>query len=190
MARDLHPDTQEAMSGAKLFPILLVQLMFASGAFRMWTGIGDITWNAATWSGLGTLGAIGPVEETSELRSVGLDLELSGIPVEVIDIALADEWQSREATIYYAVLDEEGRFVGEPFELFSGLMDQMQSVEGSVSSIRLTCESDEIDLERTKVRRYTPEDQRAEYPGDKFCDAVAAVQEVDVKWGRGFEKDT
>lgn len=183
MARDVDDDTLDELSGEKLSPIGLVELEFDSGAFRVWTGIGDLEWDGETWTGVGDLGSISAIEETTEVRAVGVQLELSGIPSEVIAIANEQDWQGRPARIYYAVL--QGRtFVGEPFKMFQGLMDQMTLVEGDQAAIRIACESSQIDLERTRVRRYTAEDQRAEYAGDKGLDQVAALQEVEILWGR------
>lgn len=183
MPRDLHDDTADALSGEKLAPIGMVELEFDSGFMRMWTGIGELSWSGFTWSGVGTLGQIGAIEETTEIRAVGVQLQLSGIPAEVLEIANEEDWQSRPARIYYAVL--QGRsFVGEPLKIFEGLMDQMTLVEGEQAAIRLSCESNQIDLERTKIRRYTAEELRSLYPDDKGLDGVAALQEVDILWGR------
>lgn len=180
--RDIPSGTAEALLAPQLIPIGLVQLAFGSGTVRFWTGFGPIEWNGFTWTGTGTLGQIGQMEETPESRAAAVQLTLSGIPPEVLAIANAEDWQGREARIYYGVLDESRQFVGEPFQLRRGIMDQMTLVEGTEASIVLTIESPDIDLGRNKARHYTPEDQRAEYPGDRGCDAVALLQQWDGIW--------
>lgn len=183
MARDLHVDTAAELQGEKLQPIGMVELGFDSGWVRLWSGIGQLTWNASVFEGVGTLGIISAIEETTEIRAVGVKLRLSGIPADVLAIALAEAWQGRVARVYYAVL--EGRhFIGEPVTVFDGLMDQMTLVEGETASIDVACESKQIDLERSLVRRWTAEEQRAEFPLDRGLDAVAALQEVEILWGR------
>lgn len=184
MSRTIPTGTAESLFEPDLWPVGLVQLTFSSGTVWLWTGIGNLEWNGFTWTGAGTLGRIGPVEETAELRAVGVELELSGIPQEVLDIAKNEDWQNRQAVAYYGVLDQSRQWIGEPFQIFGGVMDQMSLREGAESKITLSCESDLIDLERTKARRYTPEDQASEYSGDKFFDAVAALQEIEIMWGR------
>ncbi len=182
MARDISTDTDAALQGEKLTPIGLVQLAFGSGTVRFWTGFGDFEWNGFTWTGVGTLGRIGQMEETVESRAAAVELQLSGIPPDVLAIALAEDWQGREARIYYAVLDEQGVLVGEPFQIRRGLVDLMTLEEGAKAALTLLVESRDIDLGRNKARRYTAEDQRGEYPGDKGCDAVALLQEREVIW--------
>lgn len=191
MARDLDTATAAAVQGDTLAPIAMVALGFDSGAVRLWSGIGELSWDGHVWYGAGSLGRISPIEETAEIRAVGVQLELSGIPVEaeaedgrtILEIANDEDWQGRSADIYYAVLDGRS-FVGQPAKLFGGLMDTMTLIEGSMATIIVSCESKQIDLERAKVRRYTAEDQRSEFPGDRGADAVAALQNVELRWGR------
>lgn len=196
MPREIDSGTLGAVQGRQVTPIGLVALGFDSGWARFWTGIGELVWDGVTWYGAGALGKIGKVEETTELRAVGLELELSGVPASLTDadgrtlaqIALAEDFQGREALIYYGALDSNGALVGEPFQLFGGVMDRMPISIGQTISIVLALESDLIDLERTKIKRYTAESQRSEFPDDAGCDAVAAVAATsEVKWGRGFE---
>lgn len=205
MPRTLSTEVETASEASKLCPIALVDLVFDSGHFRMWTGWGPLRWGSEfaftddtdfsdgtawageegerIWYGAGNLGSIGAIGEATEIKAVGMELSLSGIPTEVLDIALQEEWQNRPAYVYLGVLDSEGQLDGEPALIFFGKMDRMTMVEGREASIVLSCESEMIDLERSRVRRYTPDDQRAEHVGDAFCDAVAALQEVDVHWG-------
>lgn len=184
MARDLHVDTAAEVQEEKLKPIAMVELEFDSGMFRVWSGIGPLSWDGKVFEGVGTLGEIGPIEETIELRAVGANLTLSGIPGDVLAKANAESWQGRPARIYFAALESTsaGRsFVGEPKQLFEGFMDQMNLIEGEQAAIQLACESTAIDHERTRARRYTSEDLRAANPGDAFADQVAALQDAIIK---------
>lgn len=215
MPREIPAGTDTAVEAARLAPIALVQLRFDArewtdprwwGAFRVWTGIGELRWGdeyafddytifgdgtgwedeEAIWYGSGDIGTISPIEETTELRAVGVTLGLSGIPTDVLDIALAEEWQGRPGAIWFAALTDQGVLVGEPLKVFEGLMDMMALTEGKEAQIQLTLESELIDLERTRARRYTPGDQRSRFPDDAFFDQVSAQPGREVKWGRGF----
>jgi hypothetical protein len=182
MSRTIPSGTDAALLAPQLAPIGLVQLAFGSGTVRFWTGVGDLSWGGYTWTGTGTLGKIGQMEETLESRAATLQLELSGIPPDVLAIALAEDWQGREARVYYGVLDDNRQFVGDPFQIRRGLMDQMTLTEGAEATITLAIESRDIDLGRANSRRYTAEDQRGEYPGDRGCDAVALLQSQEIVW--------
>ena len=62
-------------------PVVLVELDFATGPFRVWTGLGPLDWAGKVFEGAGSSGAI-PPEETVELRAVRLTLALSPVPQE------------------------------------------------------------------------------------------------------------
>jgi len=130
---------------------------------------------------VGALGAVGEIEETTEIRAVRLTLTLSPVPQEVVDIALAERsFRLRTARLWGGLLDAEGAFVADPFPLWAGLMDTMEVVDGAEPRVSLACESRLVDLERAEVRRYTDADQQAEYPGDRFFEFVPALQEAQI----------
>lgn len=163
-------------------PVILCELDFATGTFRVWSGLGTLNWAGRSFEGIGDIGAMGEVEETVELRAVRLTLALSPVPQEVIDIALSERsYRLRPARLWLALLDEDGAFVADPFPLWAGIMDTMEVVDGAEPRVTLACESRLVDLERAEVRRYTDADQQAEFPGDRFFEFVPALQDVEIR---------
>jgi hypothetical protein len=178
----LSPHAASSATSPIAAPVVLVELDFASGPFRAWTGLGQLNWAGKVFEGVGSIGAVGEVEETVELRAVRLTLALSPVPHEVVDIALAERsFRLRPARLWGALLDAEGAFVADPFPLWAGLMDTMEVTDGAEPRVALTCESRLVDLERAEVRRYTYADQQAEYPGDRFFEYVPALQEAEIR---------
>ena len=178
----LSPHAAASATSPVAAPVVLVELDFASGPFRAWTGFGQLNWAGKVFEGVGSIGAVGEVEETVELRAVRLTLALSPVPQEVVDIALAERsFRLRPARLWGALLDAEGAFVADPFPLWAGLMDTMEVTDGAEPRVALTCESRLVDLERAEVRRYTDADQQAEYPGDRFFEYVPALQEAEIR---------
>jgi hypothetical protein len=166
-------------------PVILCDLDFASGPFRVWTGLGQLSWAGRVFEGIGNLGVMSDVEETVELRAVRLTLSLSPVPQSVIDIALSERsYRLRSARLWLALLDEAGGFVADPFPLWAGIMDTMEVVDGAEPRVTLSCESRLVDLERAEVRRYTDADQQAEYPGDRFFEYVPALQDAEIRLPR------
>jgi hypothetical protein len=178
----LTPAAIAAAASPVAAPVVLVELDFASGFFRAWTGIGPLHWAGKVFEGLGAIGAVSEIEETVELRAVRLTLSLSPVPQEVVDIALAERsFRLRPARLWGVLLDAEGAFVADPFPLWAGLMDVMEVTDGTEARISLTCESRLVDLERAEVRRYTDADQQAEYQGDRFFEYLPALQEAEIR---------
>ena len=74
----------------------------------------------------------------------------------------------------------------QPYIIFDGFMDVMRvNDSGGTANIVLNCESQLISLERPNTRRYTPEDQKIDFPNDLGLDYVAGLQDDEIIWGRG-----
>jgi hypothetical protein len=185
MARTITAALEAATLADLVKPVVLVEALFGSGASRMWTGHGDITWNGVTWVGVGTLLGIGQITETREIRATGLDISLSGVPAEMISLALSEPYQGRQAKIYIGAFNNAtGALIADPYLAFSGRMDVMVISEKEEPIITVSTESRLIDLERPRERRWDDQDQQTDYPGDKFFEFVSSIQNIEIRWGR------
>jgi hypothetical protein len=74
--------------------------------------------------------------------------------------------------------------IGDPIVLFDGFIDLL-SIEddGNQATILLTAESSLLRLGRAYTRRYTDEDQKHHFAGDKGLEFVTAIQEENAIWG-------
>ncbi len=190
MDRNMQAVVSDAIASDRLCPILLGSVGTAGGTVRMWTGLGDLTWNGDVYTGGGDLVSVGAIEEKhdSQVSAQGTVFSLSGVNPDDLSIALSEIRQGLPGKLWFAVLDgDSGVLVGEPVQIFSGLTD-VPTIDdgGDTITISLSIENRLIDLERARVRRYTPEDQKAVYPDDKGFDYVAGLQEAEVSWGTGL----
>jgi len=169
-------------------PILLAEIQTASDTTRAWTGYGDLARDGETWVGTGLLGTVSPVTETTDLFAHGLTYTLSGVPEEMISLALGDIRQGLPCKLWLGMLEIAGRkgtLLADPYLLFSGLSDVPEiSEDGETCTISITAENRLIRLERARERRYTPEDQKRIDPTDKGCEFVAFLQDAEIRWGR------
>tara|TARA_R100001015_G_C4452043_1_gene41879 strand:- start:255 stop:521 length:267 start_codon:yes stop_codon:yes gene_type:complete len=79
-----------------------------------------------------------------------------------------------------------GIVIYQPYTIFDGFMDIMRlNDSGGTANISVSCESQLIALERPNTRRYTPEDQKIDFPDDKGLEYVAGLQDDEIIWGRG-----
>jgi len=210
MSRNLDADMVTALSDAEIQIFFAVQLNFDSQQLNLWTGFGEISIDGNTYTGAGNFLQFSSIEETSEIAARGAVITLSGIPSDLISLALSEPYQGRVCRIYFGVLDaktfyllqenagliedENGVGIGIDFntaaddvitEVFSGYIDQMDiSEEAETSTIGLSVESKLIDLERSRTFRYTSESQRAKYPNDLAFDFVEDLQDRKFSWGR------
>ena len=207
MSRDLSILTIENIEADVVYPFFAVELLFdGDNTIRMWTGQGTLVLEDGTeWVGLGNLLDISAIEETAEMAVKGATITLSGVPSDLLSLALSEPYQGRVCNIYFgtfssgSLLKETGNYIllqdgsrinvetGEKGfnQLFSGYMDQMNIDDGpDTSTIELTVENRLIDLERARVARYTQYYQKSIYPDDDGLKFVEDLQTRKVPWGR------
>lgn len=184
MARDLSSGVISHITAESLFPFIAVEIEFEDGYTRAWSGYGSIQIAGNEFLGVGTLGSIGSIAESTQNQATGLQIQLSGVPFELIASALNEKYQGNSCNIYFGVLTQEHIVVADPYKIFSGRIDTMQVQEQQESAtISLSVESRMIDLEKPRVRRYTPQDQSLDFTGDKGFDYVTSLQEAVISWG-------
>jgi hypothetical protein len=207
MSRDLSTNTIDNISQDVVYPFFATELKFdGDNTLRLWTGQGTLVLEDGTsWVGTGNLLNISAIEETSELAVKGATLTLSGVPSEVLSLALSEPYQGRVCNIYFgtfsqgSILQESSSYIllqdgsrinlettDKGFnEIFSGYMDQMNIEEsGETSTIQLLVENKLVDLERARVARFTSGYQKSIYAGDLGLDFVEDLQDKQISWGR------
>lgn len=172
-----------AVAAGTVQPCLLVEGLFDSGAVRLWTGYGPLTWGANTFTGAGTLIGISNVAETNKVEANGTKIMLTGIDSSVVSLALSEPYQGRIVNVYLGLFSS-GALVADPDLLFAGRADVMTLADdGATCTIELAVEGRLVDLQRGRPRRYTDQDQKIDYPTDKGLEFVVAIQDKVVKWG-------
>jgi len=207
MSRDLSDNTIDNISQDVVYPFFATELRFdGDNTLRLWTGQGTLVLDDGTsWVGTGNLLNISAIEETSELAVKGATLTLSGVPSEVLSLALSEPYQGRVCNIYFgtfsqgSILQESSSYIllqdgsrinlettDKDFsEIFSGYMDQMNIEEsGETSTIQLLVENKLVDLERARVARFTSGYQKSIYAGDLGLDFLEDLQDKQISWGR------
>lgn len=187
MPRPVTPAMRTALRSAVVRPALMVRGDFDSGLVALWTGYGDIVWNGETYTGAGHLVGIESVEEQTKIQATSGKVVLTGVPSEILSLALAEPYQGRRVDIYLALFDETTpSLIVDPSILFSGLADVMTVLDdGATCSVSLSVESRLRDLQRARIRRYEDQDQKLDYPDDRGFEFVSVIQDVNLKWGTG-----
>ena len=189
MSRTLTTSMRDETIAGVVRPAYFVRMVFNSGEspsdLNIWNGIGDITYGGITYTGTGDLLSISQITETSDVQATGIDVTLTGIKSSFLSIALRHEYQGRPLTVSLGAFNASGTLISSPVIIFSGFMDTMTiSESGSYSTISISVENKLVAFERTKVRRYTAEDQKIDHPTDKGFEYVTAIVEKEIIWGR------
>ncbi len=193
MARSLTAGMITEITSDQMRPFTAVELVLESTTVRAWSGIGDLTFTydsvSRTFLGVGTYGGVSAIQETTETKAVGIQLTLTGIPSDLVAACLAEDYQGKDCIVWFGCLSDVQAVVADPYVIFQGRTDTMALQEDTNGAkIVVNAESRMIDLSRRKLRRYTLEDQKIDFPNDLGLEFVGSIQDASVAWGSQFGK--
>jgi hypothetical protein len=165
--------------------IFAVKASFDTATIRLHSGMDELTINSETYEGAGTLLAISDIEDSKELKSSGVTFSLSGMDTTVLNYALTENYQNRPIILYLAFISGGTDHVDGLMTLFSGRMTQIQVTDNTQGAmVTINSENRLVDLRRPSNIRYTNESQQLLYPSDTSLNEVAAIQDLQLMWGR------
>lgn len=187
-SRGLLTDMVAMADASVIRPLILVEALFDSNAptsyLYLWNGIGSLSYDSKTYVGAGNLLSISGISESVDLRASGITVQLSGISDPLLAKAKTEDYQGRELKVKLGGWDSSDNIISNPIIIFSGFMDTMTINEsGETANINVTVENRLIEFEKTRVRRYTDNDQRIDYPNDDGLEYVSQIQEKTIVWG-------
>lgn len=164
---------------------LAIKAEFDTDTVRLWTGIDDLTINSESYTGAGELLSISNVEESTDLKSSGLTVGVSGMDTTVLNLALTENYQNRFITLYLGYLMGGTNEVAGTLVLFKGRMTSLSVTDSPQgSNITISAENRLIDLDRPSNFRYTKESQNFLHNGDTGFNRVASLQDKEIIWGK------
>ena len=187
MPRNIDPTMLSALLGDCLLAFFC-DIQTLDTTVHLWSGPGQYVWNGHTYTGTlgpnGQLAQLVAASETVAVSAQGLSLILSGIPSDIVSEASGEIVQGLPASLYLAVINPDATIAGMPLLTFAGAVDSVEQTEdGATSTIKVNVESELIDLQRARDRRYTDGDQKFQYPTDEGFSFVAALQQEQIGWG-------
>lgn len=181
--RSLSGATVAALSAPVVRVAQLVLMVFSTGTVALNSRNHDIDFDGVTYRGAAGLGTISATEDSpGEIK--GLQLQMSGVPVEYLSMALDDAAvvQGARLVIRLAILDDVGAVVDAPID-WDGSLDTMSIEEDEGKcEITATAESSAVDLLRGNPRTTSNADQQAMYPGDRAMEFIVSQDGVPIVW--------
>lgn len=184
LSRGVTAATLTELAKPHIHPALLMEADWAGTTLRMHSGIGDLTWNANTFKGVGVLVDDGDGgQDIMALVNLAIPDEGGGIVPATATVHAATTLEALLAqrglvirnlpfTAWFALTTEPGgtTLIGDPVELFHGYFDSRDVVmdrnaEGQMHDMILGIGSGPPARSKASIT-HTYEDQIAKYPGD------------------------
>lgn len=184
MSRALTTDTANAFSADQVAPCILVEIDYPGGMVRVHSGIGDQEFNGETFTGVGTLGAVADIEETTDESSNGATFQLSASSA-MLAKALIENPRNRSVKMWTGAYDlTSGDLIDSPALDFSGFVSHHSHTDDGINAtITLIAVDETGDQERALEQRWTNEEQQRLYPGDIALEYVADMPNKEFTWG-------
>src|SRR5579872_2803700 len=100
MPRSMSGAQLTAIQATELLPAVFVQMGFNGVSVYLWSGVGSITWNSQTWTGLGSLLRITTAEDAATVEARGITITLSALDAALLPDCLNDFQLGLPVTVY------------------------------------------------------------------------------------------
>lgn len=164
-------------------PVVLAEMNFADGFLRLFTGSGEIIYRNNTYLGIGNLGAVSSMEESTELIGGGITLSLNSLSQEILQYAQVAQFRGRPIALHIALVDDAQNIIGDIHNFYNGIMDTA-TIDERTMSVVVAADHRLIDLERINPIRLTDKTQKARFPGDRSLEQLIYLINNQLFWGR------
>jgi len=195
MPRTLSAAMISAIAASQLTLAIFAQIAFADATYYLFTGIGSLTpagppSNPAstfpygqTFLGMGWLGKISAIPQTTKIQAQNITLSLSGVPSALIGEAIGQVRITGTATLWLGLFDTNNNLLQDPVQIFAGSLD-VPTVDdsGQTCNISITCENPLLRLNLAPNRLFDDADQQIYYPGDLGFSFVDRLTNMALFW--------
>lgn len=170
-----------------LYWAILLQLGLDSGTVYMHSGVGDLSWNGQTWTGVGGMGTISGVPEDTGMSSTEIKVTLAhfaigALPDFIVEFDTNDPTK-RPWEMHLAFFDED-HVIKDVLTLDKGgIGGVIMSESEETGQIEVSLVNETARLERADGLRLTDQHQQSIWPGDKGLEFVTDTNLGDIPWG-------
>lgn len=165
--------------------VYFVELQFSSSTQRVCSANISLSWGGYDWVGLGSVGAISPLEESEGVESKSLTFTMNIAQPSLLSLAVGDveEYRGKAAKLYFCPLNESFQLAGTPDQCWRGIMDLMAvGIKGEEGQVTLKCETSAYGLKRQPALRLNAAQQKKKYPTDTGFDYLTDLIANPVVW--------
>lgn len=192
MSKIIDSLVQASIDSKNYSGVVLARLDFPT-PYRYASSYDTIYWDEEgggelAYTGVGHLGSISTLNESTEVQSQSIQVQISGIPLTAIAEGFDDQYIGKPLYVWYATVDRdtgaiEGGQAG-PVLAFAGRMDFASITFGTTATISINATSRLSDWGRPRGGRFNQSyQQRHVDPTDTSFDYVKAIQNRKINWG-------
>lgn len=182
MSRPIGAENTAHVEGSATRAISLVKFEFDTPVY-VHSGIGNLPFDGNTYLGAGELVGVDGLEESEDISPMQLDLTLNYVPSQHITEAMDAGNYGDVVTVYKGYKNSAGQLVGTPTVRWVGFFEHSNVKLGKVNAVTVSCQHELTILDEKPGRRWTDEDQQAEFSGDTGFSFAADMPNRKLLWG-------
>lgn len=186
MPRNVAAEFLLALSEGFLFPVIFVEMYFATGPVRVCTYNQDLLLNGVVYTAASNLLEISTIQDGADVHARGVNITLSGFDSSLLSLVLNDFQVGLPVTIYLGAFNTQtAQQVSYSIIAWQGKTDEPTiSADVPTSTISIACESLLMDMNTPLPWRYTNATQQQFFPGDLGLSFVNSIQSIPIYWGQ------
>lgn len=162
--------------------IMAVEILYKSNPVRAHSGTGEIIINGQSYIGVGNLGNISPIEQSSNTGTSSITITMSGLDPTLVAETLNERTQGCKVKVMICSFDESYSVTSAAI-VFSGRISSQRYSYGMESSIEIECVDRFADWQRKGALRFDDTSHQAMFDGDEFFVYTPQMSEMPVYWG-------
>lgn len=170
-------------------PIVFLEAEFdPADPLRLYSGLGEKSWDGKIWHGGGALVEVAPLTEESSNRASSFQVTLraghaSFGAAGFFQLAATTPCTGRPFRLWRGFLDETGEVIPDPVRLLAGRMDTLQiTASGPDRKVVLRVERLSKRQNAASGLRHSHAEHMARVPGDRFFQFLAGMRDRTIRW--------
>lgn len=161
------------------------EFQFRDGIVRVSNFTQTFNWNGFDWAGLGAVGGISEVVESSSRGAAALNFTLNISDPSILALAIgpAEQYRGRRARMWMCPLNENYQLIDTPVLCWRGLMEDMSmGVDKNKGSIQLKCETVPAGMRKALSLRLNSAQQKKRHLTDTGFDKLNEITSGRFTW--------
>ena len=190
MTRSINASGISNITGVDVYTIYLVALNFIAPVY-VHSDVGIISHtppflsSPVNYVGVGNLGSVSAIPESSNIQANIINLTLSGINTNTISTAIQTDYQGKDCSIEIGLRDTmaNGGSILDTVVIFSGFIDNMSLDISDTATITVSVVDKLVRFDKASNRRFNHADQQKEYASDDAFIYQDSLKEQLLVWG-------
>lgn len=136
MTRSISTSAESHIKSGAINWAMLLKLEFDTDPLYLWSGLGDLSWDGHTWTGVGDLGSISNVSESSALKDSAIKATFNHMSTDLVDAVTTMDPVGRPFELHFALFTADNQ-LEDVVTLTSGFIDAIELVDGDVGHISM-----------------------------------------------------